>query len=186
MNDSASERSKISLSPQTDKACVEQLNKLLVFEGDSFRWKDTLDQLKIFFAKDLNLPEPPSGVWPFSTKEYEVKWQKSTKLVVVRDNSDKFMLNCLMKSLANGNPVNRPIYSAIYLNDSSVEIAASLDNDCVEKIEKSVNSKLDCILKALSDIKQISTLLKQNLSLKKSRKESGCSKHDGKSTLKKK
>ena len=102
MNASASERGNIS-SPIDD----EQLNKYLSFESDDFRWKGTSDQLKRFFAEDLKLSgkwnSPSGGVWSFSTKEYEVKWQKSMKLVVIRDTTDKFMSNCLMKSLANDN-----------------------------------------------------------------------------------
>ena len=82
----------------------EQLNKYLSFEGDDFRWKGTSDQLKRFFAEDLKfsgkLTSPSGGVWSFSTKEYEVKWQKSMKLVVVRDNTDKFMLKLSYKVIS--------------------------------------------------------------------------------------
>ena len=111
------------------------------------------------------MTSPSGGVWSFSTKEYEVKWQKSMKLVVVRDNTDKFMLNCLIKSLANDNLNGN---SAADLNDSSVEATASLCDDHVKTFEESINDKLDCILKALSDLKQISILQEQNKSLKKS------------------
>ena len=166
MNASASERGNISLSPPIDD---EQLNKYLGFESDDFRWKGTSDQLKRFFAEDLKLSgkwnSPSGGLWSISTKEYEVKWQKSMKLVVNRDTTDKFMLNCLMKSLANDNLNDN---SAADLNNSSVKAAASLCDDHVETFEESINDKLDCILKTLSDLKQISILQEQNKSLKKS------------------
>ena len=166
MNASASERGNISLSPPIDD---EQLNKYLSFESDDFRWKGTSDQLKRFFAEDLKLSgkwnSPSGGVWLFSTKEYEVKWQKSMNLVVIRDTTDKFMLNCLMKSLANDNLNDN---SAADLNNSSVKAAASFCDDHVETFEESINDKLDCILKTLSDLKQISILQEQNKSLKKS------------------
>ena len=84
------------------------------------------------------------------------------KLVVVRDTTDKFMLNCLMKSLANDNLNDN---SAADLNDSSVKAAASLCDDHVGTFEESINDKLDCILKALSDLKQIFILQEQNKSL---------------------
>ena len=54
------------------------------------------------------------------------------------------------------------------MNDSSVEAAASLCDDLEKTFEESINDKLDCILKALSDLKQISILQEQNKSLKKS------------------
>ena len=166
MNASASERGNISLSPPIDD---EQLNKYLSFESDDFRWKGTSDQLKRFFAEDLKLSgkwkSSSGGVWSFSTKEYEVKWQKSMKLVVIRDTTDNFMLNCLMKSLANDNLNDN---SAADLNNSSVKAAASLCDDHVETFEESINDKLDCILKTLSDLKQISILQEQNKSLRKS------------------
>ena len=75
------------------------------------------------------------------------------------------MLNCLMKSLANDNLNDN---SAADLNNSSVKAAASLCDDHVETFEESINDKLDCILKTLSDLKQISILQEQNKSLKKS------------------
>ena len=58
--------------------------------------------------------------------------------------------------------------SAADLNNSSVKAAASLCDDHVETFEESINDKLDCILKTLSDLKQISILQEQNKSLKKS------------------
>ena len=165
MNASASERGNIPLSSPIHD---EQLNKYLSFESDDFRWKGTSDQLKRFFAEDLKLSgkwnSPSGGVWLFSTKEYEVKWQKSMKLVVIRDTTDKFMSNCLMKSLANDNLNDN---SAADLNNSSVKAAASVCDDHVETFEESINDKLDCILKTLSDLKQIPILQEQNKSLKK-------------------
>lgn len=76
MNAFASERGNITLSPPSDD---EQLNKYLSFESDDFRWKGTSDQLKRFLAEDLKVSDKwnssSGGVWSFSTKEYEVKWQ---------------------------------------------------------------------------------------------------------------
>ena len=149
--------------------CSEQLNNFLILNGDEFRWNGTLDQLKRYFTQGLNLcgkwNSPSGGVWLFSTKEFEVKWQKSLKLVIVRDSADKFMLNCFMNSLAKDNHTDRPDTDS---NPSIVEEATSFGDDYVVKFEASVNNKLDCILKALNDFKQISILQEENKSLRKS------------------
>ena len=79
--------------------------------------------------------------------------------------ADKFMLNCFMNSLAKNNPTDRPVTDS---NPSIVEEATSSGDDYVVKFEASVNNKLDCILKALNDFKQISTLQEENKSLRKS------------------
>ena len=70
-----------------------------------------------------------------------------------------------MKSLANDNLNDNPAADS---NDSSVKAAASLCDDHTEAFKESINDKLDCILKTLSDLKQISILQEQNKSLKKS------------------
>ena len=70
-----------------------------------------------------------------------------------------------MNSLAKNKPTDRPVTDS---NPSIVEEATSFGDDYVVKFEASVNNKLDCILKALNDFKQISILQEENKNLRKS------------------
>jgi hypothetical protein len=121
------------------------LNQYLTFDGDEFRWTGTCNQLKIYFAEDLKLSgnwtSPSGGVWLFSTDEFQVKWQKSMKLVIVRDNSDKFMLNCLMKSRMVNNPrSNQPISPVVVLNDVYADVASATSDNNVNKDNNYTNT----------------------------------------------
>ena len=149
------------------------LNQYLTFDGDEFRWKSTCNQLKRYFAEDLKLSgnwTSPSGrVWLYLTDEFQVKWQKSIKLVIVRDNSDKFMFNFLMKSRMVDNPrLNQPISPVVVLNDPYAEVASATSDNNVNKdynytntFEMSVNNKLENILKVLSQFKYVNANLQE-------------------------
>ena len=121
------------------------LNQYLTFDGDEFRWTGTCNQLKIYFAEDLKLSgnwtSPSGGVWLFSTDEFQVKWQKSMKLVIVRDNSDKFMFNFLMKSRMVDNPrLNQPISPVVVLNDAYADVSSATSDNNVNKDNNYTNT----------------------------------------------
>jgi hypothetical protein len=132
------------------------LNQYLTFDCDEFGWKSTsCNQLKIYFSEDLKLfgnwTSPSGVVWLYLPDEFQVKWQKSMKLVIVRDNSDKFMFKFLMKSRMVDNPrLNRPISPVVVLNDAYADIASATsdtnvnkDNNYTNTFEMSVNNKLE-------------------------------------------
>ena len=58
-----------------DEFCVQSNKSSL--NGNEFRWNGTLDQLKSYFAQDLNLSgkwnSRSGGVWLFSAPEFDVK-----------------------------------------------------------------------------------------------------------------
>ncbi|CAB3998711.1 Hypothetical predicted protein [Paramuricea clavata] len=165
----------------TENECVELLNRYLTFDGDEFRWTGTHNQLKRYFDEDLKLSgnwtSPSGGVWLFSTDEFQVKWQKSMKLVIVRDNSGKFMLNCLMKSrMVNNSRSNQPISPVVVLNDVYADVTSATGDNNVNEVnnysnafEMSVNNKLENILKVLSEFKYIdANLQEENTTMKRS------------------
>ena len=116
-----------------------------------------------------NWTSPSGRVWLYLTDEFQVKWQKSIRLVIVRDNSDKFMFNILLKSRTLDNPIlNQPISPFVVLNDSYADVAfATSDNNgnkdynYTNTIEMSVNNKLENILKVLSEFKYVNANLQE-------------------------
>ena len=74
--------------------CNHQFNTFLT--GEEYRWKGTFEQLKTYFADNLtgagSWSSPSGGVKLFTAEEFEVKWQKSKKLAIVRDTSDTYIL----------------------------------------------------------------------------------------------
>jgi hypothetical protein len=123
------------------------LNQYLTFDDDEFRWKSTCNQLKRYFAEDLKLSgnwtSRSGGVWLYLTDEFQVKWQKSMKLVIVRDNSDKFMFNSLMKSrmVDNRYPrLNQPISPVVVLNDAYADVASATSDNNVNKDNNYTNT----------------------------------------------
>ena len=156
------------------------LNQYLTFGGDEFRWKSTCNQLKRYFSHlklSGNWTSPSGGVWLYLTDEFQVKWQKSMKLVIVRDNSDKFMFSFLLKSRMVDNPrLTQPISPVVVLNDAYADVASATsdnnvnkDNNYTNTFEMSVNNKLENILKVLSEFKYVNAnLQEENTTMKRS------------------
>ena len=116
-----------------------------------------------------NWTSPSGGVWLYLTDEFQVKWQKSIKLVIVRDNSDKFIFKFLMRSRMVDNPrLNQPISLVVVLNDAYADVASATSDNNVNKdynytntFEMSVNNKLEKILKVLSEFKYVNSNLQE-------------------------
>ena len=69
--------------------------------GGEYRWKGTFEQLETYFADNLpgagSWSSPSGGVKLFTAEDFQIKRQRSKKLVIVRDTSDMYILNFLSR-----------------------------------------------------------------------------------------
>ena len=88
--------------------------QFLIVDGGEYRWKGTFEQLETYFADNLpgagSWSSPSGGVKLFTAKDFQIKWQRSKKLVIVRDTSDMYILKFFTQATVNDNtsPFNGP------------------------------------------------------------------------------
>ena len=152
-------------------ASNHQYNKFLIVDGGEYRWKGTFEQLETYFADNLpgagSWSSPSGGVKLFTAKDFQIKWQRSKKLVIVRDTSDMYILKFFTQATVNDNtsPFNGP-------DADSNRVAAEVEMAPVacpaNSLEAAINNKLDYVIKALDDFKLITNLQVENKKLKES------------------
>jgi lysophospholipase L1-like esterase len=105
----------------------------LTFDGQSYRWLGSFDELKNFTAKSLNLSgewSAPGGDVKLFTggehSEFIFKWQKSKRLTIVSDNPDKYIIKRLKAS------------AGVVSKEAAVEVENACDDELLRN-----ESKLD-------------------------------------------
>jgi hypothetical protein len=70
----------------------------LIFDGESYRWLGSYTELKNYIAEGLKMAgiwkSPGGGAKRFiagKDSEFVLKWQKSNKLVIEKDNTDEYL-----------------------------------------------------------------------------------------------
>ena len=152
-------------------ASNHQYNKFLIVDGGEYRWKGTVEQLETYFADNLpgagSWSSPSGGVKLFTAKDFQIKWQRWKKLVIVRDTSDMYILKFFTQATVNDNTssFNGP-------DADSNRVAAEVEMAPVacpaNSLEAAINNKLDLVIKALDDFKLITNLQVENKKLKES------------------
>ena len=151
--------------------CNHQYNKFLIVDGEEYRWKGTFEQLKTYFADNLpgagSWSSPSGGVKLFTAEDFQIKWQKSKKLVIVRDTSDMYILKFLIQATVNDNtsPFISPDADS---NRAAAEVEMAPEACPANSFEAAINNKLDYVIKALDDFKLITNLQVENKKLKES------------------
>ena len=70
---------------------------LLSFDGASYRWLGSFTELKLYVEVGLKLsgnwnsPGGDTKVFTSDGDEFVLKWLKSKKLSIIKDNSDEFL-----------------------------------------------------------------------------------------------
>lgn len=87
---------KLMASNNMDEACptcerdFTKYIQCLSFDGVDFRWTGSPEQLEEYFDEELKLSgiwsTPSGGVKLFRAQDYEVKCQRSKKLIIVKSN----------------------------------------------------------------------------------------------------
>ena len=151
--------------------CNHQYNKFLIVDGEEYRWKGTFEQLKTYFADNLpgagSWSSPSGGVKLFTAEDFQIEWQKSKKLVIVRDTSDMYILKLFIQATVNDNtsPFISPDADS---NRVAAEVEMAPEACPANSFEAAINNKLDYVIKALDDFKLITNLLVENKKLKES------------------
>ena len=110
---------------------------------------------------------PSGGVKLFTVEDFQIKWQKSKKLVIVRDTSDMYISNFFIQATRNDNtsPFISPDADS---NRIAAEVEMAPEACPANSFEAAINNKLDYVIKALDDFKLLMNLQVENKKLKKS------------------
>ena len=160
----------------------------LIFDGKSYRWLGSYTELQNYIAEDLKI----TGIWKSlgggvkrfiagQDSKFVLKWQKSKKLVIEKDNTDEYlskylkanacvtsvvaMNGCENESVltsSNGegvHAVNFTLPTETNINDDpsfvhltkAVEAGFSLADTKIRNIEEKLNVKISDVLDDLSE-----------------------------------
>ena len=130
-----------------------QYNKFLIVDGEEYRWKGTFEQLKTYFADNLpgagSWSSPSGGVKLLTAEDFQIRWQKSKKLVIVRDTSDMYILKFFIQATVNNtSPIISPDSDS---NRAAEEVEMAPEACSANSFEAAINNKLDYVIKALDD-----------------------------------
>ena len=172
----------------------------LIFDGDSYRWLGSFTELNNYIAEDLKITgiwkSPGGGAKRFiagKDSEFVLKWQKSKKLVIEKDNTDEYLSKYLKanacvasdvamngcenefvstSSIAEGvHAVNFTLPTESNINGDpslvhltkAVEVGFSLADTKIKSIEEKFNVKISDVLDDLNELKARSESVSERL-----------------------
>ncbi|CAB4018992.1 Hypothetical predicted protein, partial [Paramuricea clavata] len=172
----------------------------LIFDGESYRWLGSYTELKNYIAEDLKMAgiwkSPGGGAKRFiagQDSEFVLKWQKSKKLVIEKDNTDEYLSKYLkanacvtsvvamngcenefLSTSSNGEGVhaaNFTLPTETNINDDpslvhltkAVEAGFSLADTKIRNIEEKLNVKISDVLDDLNELKARSEPVSERL-----------------------
>lgn len=127
-------------------------SKFLKFDGNFYRWVGDFNDLRSYFDEVLDLTgrwSSPSGdvkLFTAINDEFSVKWQRSKKLVILRDNPDKYLLKSF-ESLIEFDSDDR-VNSSVEVESQQATLLSKID-----ELAATCNNKFDRIFEHLANLK---------------------------------